>query len=417
MRLAGEEDLHRPLRLVEQALEPVRLAEEQGRPLVGREPAGEADRERRGSRSCRAASAISPSRGAPAPLLLDELRRGGPPTRRALRRLVGAATARRGPASSGCSSTPVAAISRRRPGGRVDAVGDRLDRDFRERQRPASRRARACARRRACRRETAFWRVERRSASTAIEKSSRDWSSGTCAAELEELVEGDAVARRRSPPKYFQSSPARTRRCPAGTGVWVVKTLPAVATSRASAKERPLLGARRRMRSSRANAAWPSLMCRTVGLSPSDSRARMPPIPRTSSWLEPHLDAAAVEPVRDLPVGRLVLRQVRVEKQQRRAPDCARAGRARWTSRLAIHRGHDRRDARGRRERPRPEGRRVDDRVGLLLLRVRRRASGGRSPRGRRGRRPRAARRGRSTTSGGRPRERRGRPSRSGGSR
>ena len=57
-----------------------------------------------------------------------------------------------------------------------------------ERQVRHDARARAGARRRAWRRETAFWCVERRIASTAIEKSSRGWSPDL-AAELEELVE------------------------------------------------------------------------------------------------------------------------------------------------------------------------------------------------------------------------------------
>ena len=48
MRLAGEEDLHRPLRVAEQLREPLGLAEEQAGALVRREAAGESDRQRVG---------------------------------------------------------------------------------------------------------------------------------------------------------------------------------------------------------------------------------------------------------------------------------------------------------------------------------------------------------------------------------
>jgi hypothetical protein len=47
VRLAGEDDLHRAPRIHQQPPEPLEVAEDQVSPLVGREPAGEADGERR----------------------------------------------------------------------------------------------------------------------------------------------------------------------------------------------------------------------------------------------------------------------------------------------------------------------------------------------------------------------------------
>ena len=46
MRLAGEDDLHRPPRGVQDAEQPIRVVEDQLRPLVAGEAAGEADRQR-----------------------------------------------------------------------------------------------------------------------------------------------------------------------------------------------------------------------------------------------------------------------------------------------------------------------------------------------------------------------------------
>ena len=46
VRLAGEHELHGPLRVEQQPLEPLRVAQHQRQPLVGRQAAGEADRQR-----------------------------------------------------------------------------------------------------------------------------------------------------------------------------------------------------------------------------------------------------------------------------------------------------------------------------------------------------------------------------------
>jgi hypothetical protein len=46
--LAGEEDLYRPVRIVQQGLQPVRLGEQERGPLVGSKAPGEADGEHAG---------------------------------------------------------------------------------------------------------------------------------------------------------------------------------------------------------------------------------------------------------------------------------------------------------------------------------------------------------------------------------
>ena len=48
MRLAGEDDLHRPILVVDDRRQPIEIAEDQRAALVGGEAAGEADRQRFG---------------------------------------------------------------------------------------------------------------------------------------------------------------------------------------------------------------------------------------------------------------------------------------------------------------------------------------------------------------------------------
>ena len=86
--------------------------------------------------------------------------------------------------------------------------------------------------------------------------------------------------------------------------------------------EAALAHQRRAARSSTRNAACPSLMCQTVGLSPSAASARTPPTPSTISCSMRVVAVAAVEPVRDVAVGVAVLRQVGVEQVE---PDVADA--------------------------------------------------------------------------------------------
>ena len=166
--------------------------------------------------------------------------------------------------------------------------------------------------------ETPFTREESLSPRTAIEKDSFG-SSGTWRPSPRRS--SNAIPNvSASFSKYRFMTSLGKRSIPAGTGVCVVKTFPAVAISRASANVRPRSARSWRIRSRPRNAACPSFAWRTVGLRPATSSARMPPIPRTSSWRIAHVLVPAVEAVRDLPVRGPVRRQVRVEEKQRRPP-------------------------------------------------------------------------------------------------
>ncbi len=68
-----------------------------------------------------------------------------------------------------------------------------------------------------------------------------------------------------SPPKYWAIRSRGKRSMPAGTGVWVVNTVPARAASRAASNGRPSSSAYSRMRSRPRNPAWPSLVWKTSG--------------------------------------------------------------------------------------------------------------------------------------------------------
>ena len=73
---------------------------------------------------------------------------------------------------------------------------------------------------------------------------------------------------------------------PAGTGVCVVKQVPAFTASAAAAKSSLCSSMNMRMRSRAANAACPSFMWTTVGTRPTAFSARMPPMPRMiSCWM------------------------------------------------------------------------------------------------------------------------------------
>ena len=85
----------------------------------------------------------------------------------------------------------------------------------------------------------------------------------------------------------------------------------------------------------------------------------------------PHLLVAPVEAVRDLAVARPIHREVRIEKEKRRAPD-PHAADEEMNVPLADAHAHDRRDARGCRKDVGREVVRIGDRIGLLLPRVRR---------------------------------------------
>ena len=66
---------------------------------------------------------------------------------------------------------------------------------------------------------------------------------------------------------------------PAGTGVWVVKMVPARTASTAAGKSSPDSVISRRIRSRPRKPAWPSLVWKTWVGSPTASSARTPPTP------------------------------------------------------------------------------------------------------------------------------------------
>ncbi len=115
------------------------------------------------------------------------------------------------------------------------------------------------------------------------------------------------------------------RSMPAGTGVCVVKTVPARHISMASSKLRPRW-TYSRIRSRPRNPAWPSLVWKHLGRGMPAQRAERPdradPADAEQQLLaEPVLAAAAVQPVGDLVQVRLVLLDVGVEQQQWDAAD------------------------------------------------------------------------------------------------
>src|SRR5664280_2226879 len=86
---------------------------------------------------------------------------------------------------------------------------------------------------------------------------------------------------------------------------------------------------------------------------------------------DPHLLVAPVEAVRDLAIARPIHREVRIEKEKRRAAD-PNAADEEMNVPLADAHTHDRRDARRRRKDVDWQVVRIGDRVGLLLPRIRR---------------------------------------------
>ena len=88
--------------------------------------------------------------------------------------------------------------------------------------------------------------------------------------------------------KWWRTWPRPNRSMPAGTGVWVVKTVPARTACSASSNVSPVLTSSR-IRSTPRKPAWPSLVWNTSGSVPPVSRvyartARTPPTPASSSW-------------------------------------------------------------------------------------------------------------------------------------
>ena len=113
---------------------------------------------------------------------------------------------------------------------------------------------------------------------------------------------------------------------PAGTGVWVVNTVPARTASSAASKLSPAPSASSRIRSRPRKPAWPSLVWNTSGAACPVMRAVGADRPDAADaeqhlLQQPVLAAAAVQPVGDLALGRRVLLDVGVEQQQRDPAD------------------------------------------------------------------------------------------------
>ena len=87
----------------------------------------------------------------------------------------------------------------------------------------------------------------------------------------------------RSGPAISRTRSAANRSLPAGTGVWIVKTLSARTRSQAASRSSPPATSSR-ARSASMNAEWPSFRCQTAGSMPRARSTRTPPTPRTSSW-------------------------------------------------------------------------------------------------------------------------------------
>ena len=128
-----------------------------------------------------------------------------------------------------------------------------------------------------------------------------------------------------SGPKWRATSSRSKRSIPAGTGVWVVKTVPARTASSAASKSRPSSDSSA-IRSRPRNPACPSFVWNTSGCAWPVSRqyvrtARTPPMPSSISWSSrcslPPPYSRSVTPA----FAEVVLLDVRVEHQQRHPAD------------------------------------------------------------------------------------------------
>ncbi len=122
--------------------------------------------------------------------------------------------------------------------------------------------------------------------------------------------------RAAQPEKYFSISSAGNRSMPAGTGVWVVKTVPARTASMASANVSPLLVMSWRIRSRPRKPAWPSLVWNTWACSCRGLQRPHPADAEQDLLADPVLGAAAVEAVGDGPQLVVVVVDVGVEQVQ-----------------------------------------------------------------------------------------------------
>ena len=135
------------------------------------------------------------------------------------------------------------------------------------------------------------------------------------------VVDRHAARRRAAGRRRAGRGRRRTARCPAETGVWIVNTLSRADRRPGVVERRRRPATSSRARSASRNAEWPSLRCQTAGASPRARIARTPPTPRTSSWWR---RISRPRTYRMWVIGRsgsVVLRQVRVEQQDRHPAD------------------------------------------------------------------------------------------------
>ena len=325
MRLAREDDLHRPPRVHQQPPQPVDIAEDQVGPLVGGEPAGEADGERhrveQGSRAHHLCGFLELAGKAAPGVLAHEvgqrplLPQVGLPELGMIQREDLIPEAR--------LLEPVSPVRAqvlvqqrhdraRHPGGQMHAVGDVPDRH--RLPRPVGPEL-----------------APEIAGDLAVPAGDAVHPGGephgdrrSC--ETDPAGPGARPGRRacsRSTPISSQTGPVQASSwsavkasCPAGTGVWVVKTLCARTCCTASSYDAPAATSSR-TRSTSMNAACPSLACHTRGIDahgpkhPYAADAEDPFLP------QPQLGPAGVELVHQPAVVRVVRLEVGVEQIDR----------------------------------------------------------------------------------------------------
>ena len=298
MGLAGEDELDRPVRVVDQAGEPVDVGEDQRRPLVGGEAAGEADRQDLGIerllelRERRRRLAVAGELGQQALpgedgelALLVQVRLPELAVRDssdALPEALGVRLAVEVVEVGVEEALEELAHGAADPGRGVDAVRDAEDR----RVRPSSS-CQVSLAVSAWSLETAFAPFDEAQAEGGHVELAR--VAVDAAPEAEDLVDRDAA--RAGAPVALAERPGDA---PHEVGVEALVAGRDRRVDREDAGSLDLRPRRRRAacpaatisraRSTSRNAEWPSLRCQTAGAMPSARRARTPPTPRTSSW-------------------------------------------------------------------------------------------------------------------------------------
>ena len=132
-----------------------------------------------------------------------------------------------------------------------------------------------------CSDDTALARPEARRPSTVMQNGSSASSGFTRPRLMSRSCETPRASR--SGPRCSSIRSAGNRSCPAGTGVWVVKTVRRATCRVAVSKSTPSRSTHRRIASSTAKALCPSFRWNTPGTMPSACNALSPPMPSSSS--------------------------------------------------------------------------------------------------------------------------------------